>query len=138
MNGKLRVVHVGCGGISNAWLKNSFIRERVDIVAFVDLNSEAAEKCARAHGYPSAEAGTDLEAILSKHHPDAVFDCTIPAAHKTVTLTALAHGCHVLGEKPMADSLEAGREMVAAAQRAGRVYAFTQTRRYDKTLRRCV
>lgn len=135
---KTRVVHVGCGGIAGAWLKHSFIRDRVDIVAFVDLNAEAAKQCAQTHGFPSAEISGDLKAMLAKHHPEAVFDCTIPAAHRSVTLTALAHGCHVLGEKPMADSLEAGREMVAAAQSARRVYAVTQTRRYNRNLRRLV
>jgi predicted dehydrogenase len=53
-----------------------------------------------------------------------------------VTLTALAHGCHVLGEKPMADSLADAARMVAAAQAAGKIYAVTQNRRYDARVRR--
>ena len=138
MGKKLRVVHVGCGGISAEWLRHPFIKERVDILAFVDINPENARKRANEFGFPEAEVSTDLEAMLDKHHPDAVFDTTIPAAHKSVTLAALAHGCHVLGEKPMADTLENGKEMVAAAKRAGKVYAVTQTRRYNRNLQRLV
>lgn len=138
MAGKIRVVHVGCGGISGAWLNNDFLKERVEFVAFVDLNPEAAAKKLEELGFDGVEISADLEAMLQKHKPDAVFDLTIPAAHKQVTLTALRHGCHVLGEKPMADSLEAGREMVAAAKQAGKIYAVTQTRRYNKNLRRFV
>jgi predicted dehydrogenase len=48
-----------------------------------------------------------------------------------VTLTALAAGVAVLGEKPMADSMERARTMVAAAERAGRLYMVSQSRRYN-------
>jgi predicted dehydrogenase len=65
-----------------------------------------------------------------------VFDCTIPEAHVDVTLTALQHGCHVLGEKPLADSMENARRSVAAAQAAGKIYAVIQNRRYDPNLLR--
>ena len=34
-----------------------------------------------------------------------VFDVTVPEAHTEVACTALRHGCHVLGEKPLADSM---------------------------------
>jgi predicted dehydrogenase len=53
-----------------------------------------------------------------------------------VTLEALAQGCHVLGEKPLADSLEHARQMIEAAQRAGKVFAVIQNRRYDPNIRR--
>jgi predicted dehydrogenase len=70
-----------------------------------------------------------------------VFDLTVPEAHLGVTLTALRHGCHVLGEKPIADTLEHARQMVAAAQASGRLYAVIQNRRYDpniRAVRRCL
>ncbi|WP_410288704.1 Gfo/Idh/MocA family oxidoreductase [Desulfosarcina sp.] len=38
-----------------------------------------------------------------------------------MTLTALAHGCHVLGEKPLADTMDNARTMIAAAKKAGKV-----------------
>lgn len=138
MSEKIRVVHVGCGGICGTWLKHPCIKERIEIVALVDLNPENAKKRAAEFGLESAEISTDLEAMLKKHRPDAVFDLTVPAAHKAVTVTALKHGCHVLGEKPMADSMGAAREMVAAAQQAGKIYAVTQTRRWNRQLRRFV
>ena len=74
--------------------------------------------------------------MLAETKPDLVFDCSVPQAHPEVTLTALANGCHVLGEKPMADSLANARKMVAAAQQAGKIYAVIQNRRYDPNVRR--
>ena len=61
-------------------------------------------------------------------------DVTIPEAHRDVTLQALAAGVPVLGEKPMADSMERAREMVAASEKSGKLYMVSQSRRYDARL----
>jgi len=74
--------------------------------------------------------------MLADVKPDIVFDCTVPEAHAAITIAALENGCHVLGEKPLADSMENARKMVAAAKKAGRLYAVIQNRRYDKNIRR--
>jgi len=127
---RLRVVQVGCGAISPAWLGSLKDRSDVEVLGLVDIDRDAAGKRAREQGLERAEIGTDLEAMLGRTTPDAVFDCTVPGSHLAVTTTALRHGCHVLGEKPMADTMANARVMLAAAQRAGRTYAVMQNRRY--------
>ena len=127
---KLRIVHVGCGGISNNWFSALQDLPDVEVVGVVDLNRTAAEQSAARHKLAAATIGTDLEAILNQTKPDIVFDCTIPAAHVQVTTTALRHGCHVLGEKPLSDSMPNARLMLAEAGKAGRIYAVMQNRRY--------
>jgi len=104
-------------------------------VGLVDVNEEAAVRRREEFGLSDAAIGTDLEKMLSNLKPDAVFDATTPEAHVQVTLAALAHGCHVLGEKPMADSMENARRMVDAARSAGKIYAVTQNRRYSQKIR---
>ena len=133
---KTRVVMAGCGSMSAAWLRAGTAMPEVEFVGLVDLSADAARKRAEEFGLQYAAVGTDLEAVLRDLQPDAVFDCTIPEAHHRVTLAALAHGCHVLGEKPLADSMEHAREMVAAAREAGKLYAVIQNRRYDPHIRR--
>lgn len=133
---KPRVVLAGCGGISNAWLRTEAVRKQVDIVGLVDIREEAAVARAEQHELIDAVTGTDLAAVLKKLQPDAVFDCTVPEAHCGVTVTALKHGCHVLGEKPMADSMPNARKMVRAAEKAGKLYAVMQNRRYQPEIRR--
>src|SRR4051794_39737083 len=128
MSDTLRVVLAGCGGMSGAWLNATRDIEGLEIVGLVDLNEEASRKRAEEFKLPDAVRGTDLKSILDQTSPDVVFDCTIPEAHVHVTLEALRHGCHVLGEKLLADSMENARRAVEAAQEAGKTYAVIQNR----------
>jgi len=123
---------VGCGGMSAAWLNSVKTLGNVDMVGFVDINIDAAEKRRDEYGWTSAVAGTDLKTVLGQVKADVAFDCTIPEAHYGVTLTALNHG---LGEKPLADSMDHAREMVATAERLGKIYAVIQNRRYMPIIR---
>ena len=84
---------------------------------------------AEKYGLDPSVVFDSLGAAIRTAGAEAVFDVTVPEAHHAVTLEALSLGCHVLGEKPMSDSLEKAREMVAAAKKAGKTYAVTQTRR---------
>jgi predicted dehydrogenase len=136
MSDTQRIVFVGCGSISNAWLKPMQQMPELQVVGLVDIRREAAEQQAKQYGLEQVPIGTDLASMLEQTHPDAVFDCTIPAAHVEVTLTALAHGCHVFGEKPMADTMANAHRMVQAAQKAGRIYAVIQNARYGAGIRR--
>ena len=136
MSNPLRAVMAGCGGISNAWLSACKDIPGLEIVGLVDLYESAARKRQQEYHLENALVGTDLEAVLNQLQPDLLFDCTIPEAHLPTTLTGLAHGCHVFGEKPMADTMEHARAMVAAAQKAGKIYAVIQNRRYQEEIRR--
>jgi predicted dehydrogenase len=132
----VRAVMVGCGGISGAWLKPIKEMGDVEIIGLVDINEAAAKRRQEEFALTGAATGVDLAAMLKQVRPDVVFNCTIPEAHLAVTLTALEHGCHILGEKPLADSMENARRMVQAAQQADKIFAVIQNRRYDARIRR--
>jgi predicted dehydrogenase len=132
----LKAVLVGCGAISRIWLDTAQEMADLQIVGLVDLDEEAARQRAGEYDLSSALVSRDLAAALGETCPDVVFDCTVPEAHVDVTLEALWHGCHVLGEKPLADTLDNARRMVAAALGAGRLYAVMQNRRFDPNIRR--
>jgi predicted dehydrogenase len=132
----LAVVMVGCGGISRAWLDAIRLIPDLQMVGFVDLDEDVARSRAAEYGWHDAAIGRDLSSMLDRVHPDAVFDAAIPEAHLPVTLEALRHGCHVLGEKPLADSLEHARQMVDAAKAAGKLFSVIQNRRYTPDIRR--
>jgi predicted dehydrogenase len=136
MEKTIRAVLAGCGGISGAWLKAFPGIAGLEIVGLVDIREEAAKKRRDEFGLAGARVGTDLRAMLDATKPDAVFDCTVPEAHRSVVLSALERGCHVLGEKPLADTLEHALEMVAAAGKSEKTYAVIQNRRYDARIRR--
>jgi predicted dehydrogenase len=136
MSTHLTAVLAGCGGISGSWLKPIKEIPGLKIVGLVDLIEDNARRRTVEFDLPQAVVGVDLDRILDATHPDIVFDCTIPEAHLPTTLAALRHGCHVLGEKPLADSMVHAREMVAAAQSVDKLYAVMQNRRYLEQTRR--
>jgi predicted dehydrogenase len=136
MTTQLTAVLVGCGGISRAWMDAVRDISGLTMTGFVDINPDAARTRAAEYGWTDAVIGAELEPVLAQTQPDIVFDCAVPEAHLPVTLAALAHGCHVLGEKPLAASMAEARQMVAAAEKSGRLFAVMQNRRYDANIRR--
>jgi len=126
---KHRAVVVGAGSISNAWFP-PLAAEKVDVAAVVDLDLHAARRQIARYAL-DCPASTDLAATLRKARPDFVVDLTVPEAHCAVTCRALRAGCHVIGEKPMASSMAEARRMVRAAEKAGRMYMVSQSRRWD-------
>lgn len=123
---------VGAGGMGQGWARNlAGLPERVELAGWVDIREGAAAEAAEKHKLSVAYTGTDLGKALAEVHPDFMVDVTIPEAHRDVTLQALAAGVPVIGEKPMAHSMEAAREMVAASERSGKLYMVSQSRRYD-------
>ena len=133
-------VLAGCGSMSKGWLtalaEHPLLKGRVSVVGLVDLDQATADARAAEFDLANAMTGTDLEAVLAATKPDLLFDVVVPSARAGVVASGLKHGCHVLSEKPMAASLEAGRAMVAAAAAAGRVHAVVQNRRFISGVRR--
>ena len=126
---RLRAIVVGAGGIVGAWLP-PLAKEKVEVVAVVDLVRERAEK--RIAEYKlRCPASTDLAKTLRDVKADFLLDLTVPEAHCAVTCKALRAGLHVVGEKPMASSMAEARRMVRAAEETGRLYMVSQSRRWD-------
>lgn len=124
--------------MSKGWLEavaSPDLRDRVTIVGLCDVDLAAAERRRDEFGL-TAQVSTDLEALLTATRPDLVFDVVVPAARHGVVSTALAHGCHVLSEKPMAPSMAEGRDLIERARAAGKVHAVMQNRRYHEGARR--
>ena len=122
---------VGAGGMGQTWGRNLKDNSNVEIAGWVDLRPGAAAAAADALEVSVPHTGEDFGKALAETKPDFVVDVTIPEAHHGVTLQALAAGVPVLGEKPMAASMAEAREMVAASEKAGKLYMVSQSRRYD-------
>lgn len=125
---------VGAGGMGKAWGHNLHKNPQTDIVAWVDIRPEAAAAAVEELKLSGVHTGDDLGKAITEAKPDFVVDVTIPEAHRDVTLQALAAGLPVLGEKPMAASMAQAREMVAASEKAGKLYMVSQSRRYDSRI----
>ena len=136
----LSAVMVGCGAMSKGWLgavrDTSFLAENVAMTGFVDLDPGLARSRADEFAWPDAAAGSDLDALLTQLKPDLVFDVVVPPARQGVVETALHHGCHVLSEKPMAETLETAQRLIRLASEAGRLHGIVQNRRWLPGIRR--
>lgn len=129
-----RVVLVGCGGISDGWLKAIDQMHDLELVALVDLDEQQARSKAESYN-PNAVIKTDVTRAIEKSGADLVFDCTTPGAHATVDTQALEAGCDVLCEKPLASTLSDARRVIDTARRVGKTHAVMQNRRYNPSIR---
>lgn len=133
-------VLVGCGAMAKGWLKaifeNDFLSREINIVGLVDLSLETAQALAAEFNMQDVTISTDLEDILQKSRPDIVFDVVVPTARHNVASIALKNDCHVLSEKPMANSMLEANKLLALAKQTGKIHAIIQNRRYISGVRR--
>jgi len=133
MSRPIHAILVGCGAMSGEWLRAAG-ELNVEIVALVDLDQRNAEKC-RDEFHLSAPIYSDFRQTFQSVAANAVFDCTIPAAHKEISGAALAAGFHVLEEKPLALTVADASDLVELAQRSSRIHAVVQNRRFNRGIR---
>jgi predicted dehydrogenase len=122
--------------MSRAWLEAAKTIDNLEIVGLADIDASRASARAAEFGLDQAAIATDIDELLAKTQPDIVFDVVIPGARHRIVSTALAAGCHVLSEKPMAETLAEARDLVARAKAAGKLHVVVQNRRYIEGVRR--
>jgi predicted dehydrogenase len=122
--------------MSRTWLAAAAKIDDLEIVGLADLDRAKAESRAVEFKFDHAFLAADVETLLARTSPDLLFDVVVPAARHGIVSAALAAGCHVLSEKPMAETLEEARDLVARAGRAKRIHAVVQNRRYLESVRR--
>jgi predicted dehydrogenase len=126
----LRAVLVGAGKLGPYWALELLDNPQTELVGWVDLDAARVRAEAAALGLAALPTGDSLDAMLAAEQPDFVVNVTAPAAHHAVTIAALESGAAVLSEKPLAATLAEALEMIAAADRAGRLLMVSQNRRY--------
>lgn len=124
----LNMAMIGAGrmGLAHARVLAGLAECRVSKV--IDTSAENARRVAEELG---AEAGTHLEAALEDPAIDAVIVTTPTPTHASVVEAAAQAGKAIFVEKPIAESLEAGRRVVQAVERAGVPCQVGFQRRYD-------
>ena len=122
---KIRFALIGCGKIG--WRHAGHILNYGVLVAVCDIVEEKANLIGNKY---SAKVYKSLEELLSVEKDlDIVSICTPNGLHATHSITSLRAGCHVLCEKPMAISEKDCRQMIDAAQTAGKfLFAIKQNR----------
>jgi predicted dehydrogenase len=129
-----RAVLIGAGGMGQTWARTLSVHPDTEIAAWIDISPGRAAQAAADLGLEGLHCGEELAAALAGVPADFAIDVTIPEAHRDTVIECLEAGLPVLGEKPMADTMESARQMVEASRRTGRMYMVSQSRRYHAGL----
>jgi len=126
---KVRIAIVGCGGMAGAHLNGyAALRgkgvEDFEIVATCDVVEERAQSFAeRVERFQNRRPKVyrELDELLESEEIDAVDTCPPHYLHHTIAIRCLENGVDVIVEKPLAVTVRAGRRMIEAAERNGRI-----------------
>ncbi|TMB86511.1 MAG: Gfo/Idh/MocA family oxidoreductase [Chloroflexi bacterium] len=123
-----RVAVVGTGVMGRNHVR--VLRElgEVDLVGVADANPDAAFQVAAMYG--TRGYGSHQE-LIEREQPEALIVAAPTINHHAVVMDAIAAGCHVLVEKPIAATLDEADELVARAKSAKRVLAVGHIERYN-------
>lgn len=111
---RIRTGLIGCGSVSNSYLPALTKCPYVEVVSLCDIRPERArrqaEKFKVAHHYPH------IDAMLAGQPFDFLVDLTDMQEHEHLNRRALEAGKHVWSEKPIANTLAAGQELLRIAK----------------------
>jgi predicted dehydrogenase len=118
---------IGAGGIAQAYAQAFETSTTSKLVAVADVRPDAAQALAErlsATYYPS------YEAMVSSEELDAVIICTPPITHLEIAGHCLENGINVLCEKPLSIDSESAKQMIAIAQKEGKLLTMASKFRY--------
>jgi predicted dehydrogenase len=119
----------GCGMISEFHLRGWQRIPEVEIVALANRTIARAE-ARRDQFFPAARVYTDLGRMLHDEHLDFVDILTAPWLHRDHCLLAKAAGVHTICQKPLCDSLDDARALVAAMDGYPKLFAVHENHPY--------
>ena len=111
---------VGASDIAETRMIPAMRRLGHDVIAVASASAEWAAAYADRNGIT---ASASVEDVLARRDIDAVYISSTNELHRSQTEMAAAAGKHVLCEKPLALSIDDGRAMIAACERAGVILA---------------
>ena len=130
----LRAVLVGAGAMGRAWGRAVNDNPDIELVGWVDVVEERAHEALEALAVTGVAVEGDVGAALTRLSPDFVVDVSVPEAHYEVTATCLQKAVPVLGEKPMAATMEEARQLVELSEQCSTLFVVSQNRRYNSGL----
>jgi UDP-N-acetylglucosamine 3-dehydrogenase len=122
---RVGVVGVGVMGSNHARVFAGF--PGVELVGVADPDRKQADFVARTL---SCIAVSDVSELLDRDL-DAITIAAPTHLHREIALSCIARGIHVMVEKPIASSVEEGRDILNAARRAGLILMVGHVERFN-------
>ena len=127
---KVRLGLIGCGHQGRENLSPAARRVGgAELVACADIDEALARQTVQECGYQRWYA--DYRQMLEREKLDAVMVVVPHSLLREASLAAIGAGCHLLVEKPLATTYQEGKEVVEAAQQAGRQIMVGYCQRYS-------
>lgn len=114
---KIRVGVIGCGSVSTQYLPHLEKSPYVKLVSVCDIITERAKKAAEK--YKVANWFPNIDSFLAGPEFDLMVTLTDMQEHERLNKQGLEAGRHVWSEKPMANTYNAGRELLNFAVSKG-------------------
>jgi len=112
---RIRTGLIGCGSVSNQYLPQLTRSPFVEVVSLCDRRYERAQR--QGERFKVTNTYPNIEAMLAGEPFDFLVVTTDMQEHEKLNRRALAAGKHVWSEKPIANTLAAGQELLREAQR---------------------
>jgi len=126
---KIRVAVVGVGYLGRFHAQKYAALAECELVGVADADAEVAHRVASELG---TQALTDFRELYGR--VDAVSVATPTPSHAEIAAGLLAHGAHVLVEKPIAETVAQARQLVQLARQQGRVLQVGHLERFNPTI----
>jgi predicted dehydrogenase len=114
---RIKVGVIGCGSVSNSYLPNLAECPYAELVCTCDIIPERAQKQAERFKIPNHYPHIDQ--MLAGAPFDLLVTLTDMQEHEHLNKQGLEAGKHVWSEKPIANSLAAGQDLLALAKSKG-------------------
>ena len=114
---KIKVALIGCGRVSGVYLPSLAKCPFVELVSVCDIIPERAER--QASKFNIAKHYPHIDQLLSGEPFDLLVNTTDMQEHERLNRQALLAKRHVWSEKPLANSVAAGKELLELAKKQG-------------------
>lgn len=134
MQSRVGIAIVGAGAVSDYHHVPAIrLDPRARLVAVCDADAALLER--RRSDWQVEKTTTDVNAICSDPEVDAIIIATPNFTHRSIVLSAAAHGKHMMCEKPLGLNAAEVGEMYRAARDAGVVHMTAFTYRFAPAMR---
>ncbi len=131
-----KVIQVGTGGRGKAWtsriLPPNIEDGLIEVVAAVDLNPEVLSNAREDLGLSEDRCYTDIDRAFDENTADFCTVVVPPEFHENVVDVSLAHGMHILSEKPIADTMSGSVRIAKKVRKSGVKMGVTMSHRFDQ------
>jgi len=111
--GRIRTGVIGCGSVSHQYLPRLTKSRFVEVVSLCDIRYERAQK--QGEKFNVRNTYPNIDAMLAGEPFEFLIDLTDMQQHEGINRRALAAGKHVWSEKPIANTLAAGQDLLRMA-----------------------